>query len=599
MTGGDDAPKFSSSRIFPLLILLLGLVVYSNTIGAPFSFDDYYYVVKNPAVKNFRYFSEPALMEQGISKGVLNQNFRSRRVAEFSFAVNYWLAGPRVEVYHAFNIILHLANAFLVYWLVHLTLRTPLFANGGGLPPGQIKNAALLVALFFVAHPVQTGAVTYICQRFTSMATMFYLLALNLFIVWRMDFEGAGVGDEPADGGRLWRPMVYGLSLLSTLLAMFTKEIAFTLPLMMVLYDGMFLGWSLKMRPWPFLPFLASLLLIPSTILSGGAKYEDVTRLTTSFTETWAGNPAFTYLLTQFRVIVTYLRLLILPLHQNLDYDYPRYTDFFQGPVLGSFIFLCLLLGLAIYLYRCSARQPGAGGGWQRLISFGICWFFLALAVESTIVPLKDLIFEHRLYLPSVGFFLAILGGVGFARARFVRARGAWVSILLVVLLIAMSVAAYTRNSLWADPVALWEDTVRKSPDKFRPHSNLAREYAAYGRLPEAEREYLRALQIDERRPLDHLVLGTIYLGTGRIEKAFESLERAARLDPSNPDIYYFLGLVLTEKGDTKAADLAFQKSQKLDPANFEAKRKMESVLKGVSGAGLDRGPGDSRKNIK
>lgn len=588
MTGGAGVTRFSSFRVYPLLILLLGVIVYSNTLDAPFGFDDYHYIVENPAVKDSRYFFEPSLVEQGITKGILDQNFRSRWVAEFSFAVNYWLAGPRVGGYHAFNIFLHLINALLVYWLVNLTLRTPFFAKGesNGLPKGQVGRAALLVALFFVAHPVQTEAVTYACQRFTSMATTFYLLALDLFIVWRMACTGGvGLGDEQACDGRLRRPIVYGLSLLATLLAMFTKEIAFTLPLMMVLCDGMFFGWSLKRRPWPFLPFLASLLLIPSTIMGGGAKYEDMTRLTASFTETWAGSPALTYLLTQFRVIVTYLRLLILPVQQNIDYDYPRYSGFFQGPVVGSFIFLCLLLGLAIYLYRRSARQPGGEGGWQRLISFGICWFFLALAVESTIVPLKDLIFEHRLYLPSVGFFLVMLGGVEFARARFVRARAAWVSLLLVALLTAMSVAAYARNALWSDPVALWEDTVSKSPDKFRPHSNLAKQYAERGRLPEAEREFLRALQIDNRRPLSHMDLGVNYLGLGKIDKALESLERAALLDTDNPDIYYFLALALTEKGDTKLAALAFKKSQQLDPIKFATRRKLEAILHLRSGA--------------
>ncbi len=578
--GGIGCPR---SRFYPLLILLLGVLVYSNTLDVPFTFDDEYYITENPAVRDFGYFLDHSFMEQGIAKGQLDQNFRSRRVAAFSFTVNYWLAGLQVAGYHSFNLLLHLINALLVYWLVILTQRTPFFADGSGDERlgGQGLRAALLVALFFVAHPVQTEAVTYISQRFTSMSTMFYLLALDLFIIWRLASFSHPREFSPVQSNAGWlpRPVLYCSALLSTLLAMFTKEIAFTLPVVVVIYDGMFFGWPPGRRLWYLLPFLLTLLVIPATILGGSAKYMDVVGLTSSLTEPMSGNPALTYLLTQFRVIVTYLRLLLLPVEQNIDYDYPLYTEFFQAPVTVSFVFLCLLAGMGVYLYCRSASQPAGQGCWQRLVSFGICWFFLTLSLESTIIPLNDLIFEHRMYLPSVGFFLAMLGAGEIAMKRFALLRTTGALLLLVAVLVSMAAAAYARNNLWSDPVALWEDAVRKSPDKWRPHNNLGKEYAKEGRLIEAEREFRQALKINDGVLMAYMNLGALYIGLGKIDLALESLDRAAFLDPSNPEIYSDIGIALSKKGDHEAAAWAFQYSLQLDPSDAETREKLESVL--------------------
>lgn len=592
--------RCSRRRFYPLLVLLIGVLVYSNTLEAPFAFDDDYYIANNPATSDFGYFLDSSKMERGIAAGQLDQNFRSRRVAAFSFSVNYWLDGLKVKGYHLFNILLHLLNGLLVYWLVVLTLRTPFLADA---PSSErlgdnADKAALLVALFFVAHPVQTEAVTYVAQRFTSMATTFYLLALDLFIAWRSAIPGQvrKFGGGRPGAGWLVRSALYGLALLSVLLAMFTKEIAFTLPVTIILYDGMFFGWKRGWRQWALLPFLFSLAIIPATILGGGAKYMDMVSLTASLSQPMAGNPALTYLFTQFRVIVTYLRLLLLPLNQNIDYDYPRYTGFFQAPVTISFVFLFLLVGTAVYLYRCAVRQPAGTGRWQRLIAFGIGWFFLTLSVESSFIPLKDLIFEHRLYLPSVGFLLAMLGGVEIARSRFAPLRSTWALLLLVVLLVTLALAAYNRNNLWRDPILLWEDAARKSPDKLRTHNNLGNLYEVKGWLPEAEREFLQSLKIDSRAPETHMVLGAISMRLGKIDKAQEYFDQSARLDPSNPKLYCLIGKAFAKKGDYKSAETAFLKSLLLNPDDPETRQKLELVRQLLDNAVVQK---DALKPLK
>jgi len=581
-SAAKSAIRGSWSRFYPLIILCLGLAIYSNTIQVPFVFDDEYYIELNPAVHDFRCFLEPSLVEQWIAQGRLDQNFRTRRVAVLSLAVNYWLHGFNVQGYHLFNLCLHLSNSLLLYWLVLLTLRTPLFMRM--LTPERGKRsgppAALLVALFFVAHPVQTEAVTYICQRFTSMATLFYLLALDLFIAWRLDpvrpplAEGAG-----RVGGRTYRPALYGLAVASTLLAMFSKEIAFTLPLMIVVYDVMFFGKFAAKRLWSVLPFLATMAIIPAITLGEGANFEDMARLSTAFTKNGADNEALTYLFTQFRVIITYLRLLLVPINQNLDYDFARSAGFFQAPVLASFAFLTLLSAVGIYFYWRSVRLPDGQGGWHRLLAFGICWFFLTLSVESTIIPLKDVLFEHRLYLPSVGFLLAGLAGLSILRARQTRGRSTGMICLLLSILAVMALATYARNDLWRDPIALWEDSARKSPDKFRPHYNLGKEYVKNDLFVEAEQEFLRAVEIDDQKAKAQMSLGALYVRVGQPARAIAYLERAASLDQYNPDIYHNFGIAYYGTGDYRAAARAFQQVLALNPSDQDARQRLATIL--------------------
>lgn len=480
------------TALFPLLIILLAGAIYANTLQAPFVFDDPYYIISNPAVKHFRYYHDGELVRRAITQEALDQNFLTRRVTFFSFALNYRLHGLRVEGYHVANILIHIGNGLLVYWLVLLTLQTPGFAGGKprattGMSPHVL---ALFAALIFVAHPIQTQAVTYTCQRFTSLATFFFLASISLYVRWRLH----GTAPETAPPGKE-TPVPYWLSLGAATIAMLTKEIAFTLPFVLFLYEGIFFGVPDRRRFLTLTPFAATLLIIPALVLWGGAEYTDIKNLTTSMEGGGQDNAALTYLLTQFRVIVTYLRLLVLPVNQHFDYDVPRATSFFQGPVMLSFALLASFVGLGVYLLRTAAVKQGRNRGWQRLLAFGIFWFFLTLAVESSFIPLLDLLFEHRLYLPSVGFFLVLLALVGMVSQQTGNVGiGRAIGAALLILVVSLAIAAALRNRVWQDSIVLFEDNVRHSPRKARPLNVLADEYYKWGRYEEAFRTYTTAL---------------------------------------------------------------------------------------------------------
>ena len=181
---------------------------------------------------------------------------------------------------------------------------------------------------------------------------------------------------------------------------MFTKEIVLTLPLMIVLYEFCFFGLetntcrkNIKNINWKHLaPFLIMLLIIPLTM--AGARSINLGEIGRLAEETQTISRGH-YLLTQFRVLTTYLRLLFVPLNQNLDYDYPISLTLFHIPTLLSFLLLLLILTAGVVLFRR-----------YRLVSFCIFFFFLTLSVESSIIPIRDVIFEHRLYLPMAGYTL-------------------------------------------------------------------------------------------------------------------------------------------------------------------------------------------------
>lgn len=583
-TGRNRGAWADWKQLYPLLIIALaGFIAYANTFQVPFVFDDDQYIVQNPAVKDFRYYYDNSFTEQAISQAKFDDNFRTRKVTFFTFALNYHLHGLNLQGYHAFNLMVHLTSGLLVYLLAVFTLQTPSGRNGGPEAghPGLAKQLVpLFTSLLFVVHPLQTQAVTYICQRFTSLATMLCLLALVLYIRWRLGVARNGQPDsqDPAAlrGHGAW--VLYCLSLVSTVLAMFTKEISFTLPLIIILYEWMFFGRPSARQLFLLLPFAATMLIIPLVTFSAESHYSDIARLTGSLAKGADQNFAFTYLLTQFRVIVIYLRLLMLPIGQNLIHDIPTYTSFLQPPVFLSFLFLCLLAGLAGFLSYRASHLPHGQGNWQRLIAFGIFWFFISLSVESSFIPLNDPIFEHRMYRPMAGAVFALLGLGELLRQRLNTSGLRFAAVLSVAVLIVLAVATYSRNNIWRVPITLWEDAARKSPNRFRPILNLGTEYARVGRHEEAIRLYKKALLLSTGYSKSMLVYSALE-NTYKTLKKEELLQRnyqeylamlqdALKKNSNDPVLFSHLGILYGKMGRFAEAKAAFLKAMELKPDN-------------------------------
>ena len=517
-----------------LVIVLAGLAAYATTFTMTFNFDDTSNILGNPTIRNF----------SALGFGPLLRS--SRAVGNLSFLLNYQLHGTSVFGYHLLNLLIHLASALLLYWLVILLGRAwpwPATVPGDGTRL-NLTPVALWAALLFVVHPVQTQAVTYIVQRFTSLATCFYLAAVCCYCSARL----AQVRKEP--GSRRAVIVWFSLSLVAVLLAMRTKEIAFTVPFAILLVELLFFPGKLRHRLAMAGAFLATLVVIPLTLIGTKGSLGEMIAALDGVTKVQTIMGRADYLFTQFRVIVTYLRLLLWPVNQNLDYDYPVFHTFLTPPVYLSFLLLLSLMLLGLFLLFKS-RRGGSGAPWQRLIAFGIFWFFLALAVESSFIPIIDVIFEHRVYLPSAGFFIAAAAAMEWLRLSL-RGRQSLVWVTAAVVVLVLAVATVRRNQVWQNEISLWSDVCAKSPNNPRPWNNL----------------------------------GYAYLKHNEPYQALGPLLRSVKLNPSHPDAWNNIGIALDQLGRYRGR---FQRTTQTfsDPRSMNSKALTDWFGKAYNNAGL------------
>ena len=531
-----------SKKVHVAFIVLLGAVLYANTLHAPFYLDDYGHIVTAPLIKDFSFFIHPASAKAYLEYG----GFVSRYVGYLTFALNYRIGGLDVTGYHLVNIAIHLLASLLVYRLVSLTFRTPFFPKdrAGGTADGRAGFIALFSALLFVAHPLQTQAVTYIVQRFASLAALLYLLSLTCYIRGRLS-------QTEADGRHLAAGIWFAAALASAVLAVKTKETAYTLPLVVLLYELLFFPRKMKtVIAAAAALFAAAAVCAGMYIVSSGKPFGAIIAGIDSATRLQTDMSRWDYLATECRVLVTYLRLIILPVQQHLDYDYPVYHSFLDPSVLGSVGLLGTLLAAAVVSVSRSRR----GGSSRdrdyellRLCAFGIFWFFVTLSIESSIIPIADVIFEHRMYLPSVGIFIAAAAAVsffggtgavvpGWPRPQFLAAAAA-----VVVLLGGVTVA---RNSVWCDEVSFWEDNVWKAPRKARVLLHLGQAREKKGDLQGAEKDYLIASRIDPYRTDPYVNLGLIYIQLNRLDDALEQFRTALKIEPDLAEAHNNMGNV-------------------------------------------------------
>jgi tetratricopeptide (TPR) repeat protein len=539
----DAALNFPSQKLSSIIaiftITLITFLIYFNTLSSPFYFDDEHNIIVNYKLRDLSSFWPLS---------------GTRYVGVLSFAINYHFGKLDVFGYHLVNIVIHIINGLLVWWFVFLTFKTPLMERSNGIS----FFFAMFCALIFVAHPVQTQAVTYIVQRFTSLATLFYLLSLILYIKARLLTQV--ITNKSQNSTQKQRNiyikaiLYYLIAIFTTSLAMKTKEISFTLPFMIVLYELIFFSpqntkhqtLNFK-RLYLLIPFIITLVIIPLSLVGANKPLEgtigDLREAAQETEEISRG----VYFLTQFRVIVTYIRLLFLPIQQNLDYDYSLSYSLFDPHTFISFLFLLSIFVAALYLLK---RSWKTNNGYGILASFGIFWFFITLSVESSIIPIRDIIFEHRLYLPSVGAIIAFSSAVFYILVhRKLKPTPLLTVCVLALIAGPLGIGAYQRNLVWKDEVTLWEDVVRKSPEKERGHTNLGLVYYKQGRLEEAAKEYITAIRLNPDYAEAHNNLGLVYYLQGRVEEAIQQYMTALKLTHGFAKAHNNLGVAYYKQG--------------------------------------------------
>ncbi|MBE9527983.1 MAG: tetratricopeptide repeat protein [Proteobacteria bacterium] len=566
------------------LISVAAFILYFNTFSSPFVLDDLAYIQENGSLRDLSNFWPPT---------------NTRFITYLSFALNYRFGGPGVFGFHVVNTLIHIFNGLLIFQITCLCFRSPrlsgFLSSGNGDDSKGIMSTpyllALSVGLIFTVHPVQTESVTYLTQRFASLSTLMYLLGLFLFITARV-----------ARRANL-RHAFYALSIIVVWCAQITKEICFTLPFIITLFEFTFFTGNEKLtrRLARLVPYYVALLIIPFVLLypwpveyGAGGVSEMIMDLQVEEMTTLS---RFDYLITQFRVLITYLRLLVLPVAQNFEYDYQVYTSLFSPAPLASLLFLLGLFTFGVYIY---IRSFALKSPYLLLAAFGISWFFITISIESSIIPIQHVIFEHRLYLPSFGAFLALFSLAYYLIDRYGLSTHSTVAVvLLVVTLLPLSVATVKRNALWADELTLYEDMVVKSPKRVPGHTFLGRIYHERGRLDSAVKEFRTSIELKpddvlarfdlanvlrEQEKMEEAIgefkailiyapehigamtnLGTAYLVTGRLTEAATEYRRALRYDPGHKEAHYNIHLAYKGLGDNTRAEAHFRQYQLLN----------------------------------
>ncbi len=537
--------RLQRSQYLIVVAILAGMVflLYANSFRVPWQFDDRPNIVDNPTV-HLQTLSADHLLR------LLTESYSAsiRFFSYFTFALNFYFGGLNVFGYHWVNLFIHITTGALVFWVVLLTLSLPSQKERYG--PVALR-VAFLTSLLFIAHPVQTQSVTYIVQRMTSMAAMFYLLSMVLYIKARL-----------SSGGR--QILFYAGMAASGLLSMFSKENAFVLPLFIALYEICFLSRREGGLPrWTkskiFLALLGlglvGLLLLGGKyipIIQEGYRYRDFTMSQR--------------MLTQLRVLLHYVTLLVYPhpSRLNLDYDFSLSKSLFD-PISTLLSFMAILFFVAVGIWKMK-KWP--------MLSFFIFWYFGNLVIESSIFPL-DMVYEHRLYLPSIGpifLFSLLLVRLWEKRTPIGKwKREAVFAGMIVLTVFPLSWWTIERNSVWRSEFGLWMDCVKKSPKKGRPHYNLGYYYYTRGQKEKALEEFQLALRLDPRMAPAHFNLGVMDYNEGRLDEAAHHFKQALAINPKYAEAYAYLGEVYSRKGSSEEELDTYRKAFALDPNDIRA----------------------------
>jgi tetratricopeptide (TPR) repeat protein len=567
----------SSTWYYPVrwsILVLLGLVIYSQTFGFGFFFDDIPNIVMNPYIKKFYgpdYIS-PALP-------------LTRLTGRYSFALNYALGHLNPMGYHIFNVIVHFLVTGLVWATAGLLIKFGTCGRSDKLP----KDLAFIVALLFLVHPCQTQAVSYITQRFESMATLFYLGTVYSYLLARTASSGSR------------RIGMFILSGLSAILGMITKEVVVTIPLTILAIEFILLpqkdqkdmsSWQKIIRKlgvgWTCVLFAAVVFLF-GLLLAKLLRYDMGYFFWLQPSESHDGDVITTgrYLLTEMRVFLTLLRLLVFPINQNFDYDYPLSAGLFQPPL--TFVGLCVI-GLTVFLVVKWRRS-------RPIVAFGLSWVLITFSIN--LVQRANVIYEHKLYLISFGFFLSAV----IFLFQSIKQRGIFIG-LLIALVIALTVTSFQRNAVWKDSVTLWEDVLKKAkkqrayaylglayletnryrdavlllntaisrkPDDCASYVNRGWAYYRLGQPDAALKDLNRALDMNPDYYLGRLKRALVYQGLGRFKAAFEDVSKAVDMRPEVQNAYVDRGVLYLMQGKVEDALQDFGRALRIAPFDLEA----------------------------
>lgn len=516
-----------------LAAALLGLgtlAAYHNTFSVPFLFDDNTSIRDNPTIRN--------LLEAWWPPTGGGLTVSGRPFLNFTLALNHAVSGPVVWSYHGLNLLIHLAAGCTLFGVVRRTLERPVLAARFGRDSAWL---ALAVALLWTLHPLQTESVTYIIQRAESLVSLSYLLTLWCFL--RSIEPGAA---------KKWAPLAW----VACLLGMASKEVMVTAPLMLALFDRIFVAGSWR-EVWArrgrfHLALAGTWLLLAGLVLATGNRGGTA--------GLGAGVSPGAYALTQLGAVVHYLRLAFWP--RPLVFDYGTALAGGWSDVWWQALVLIPLAAASLW-----AAWRGRPAGYAAV------FFFVVLAPSSSFVPIAtQTLSEHRMYLPLAGLAVLFVTGLYAAAGRKSLA-------VCAVLVPVLVVATVRRNHDYRTALALWQDTVDKRPGNARALNTLGALHLLEGRLDVARIVLLEAVRVDPRSAEARNSLGNVWMNSGRWAEAIECFEQALALKPADAAARTNLGNALLEAGRLTEGLAHLEAAVRAQPGLADARYNLANTL--------------------
>jgi tetratricopeptide (TPR) repeat protein len=537
-TGFLHAPRLMIAGL-----VLAGIAAYHNSFSGAMLLDDESSIVQDQGIRRLwpltDYLAAP------------------RPVLRLSMALNYAGGGLDVAGYHLVNLAIHLLAGLTLFGIIRRTLLLPRFRHAFD---QQAASLAFVIALLWLVHPLQTGSVTYIVQRAESLMGLLYLLALYGLI-------------RGAQAPRAW--LWYGGSILAFSLGVATKEVMVTAPAVLLLYDRIFLlpSWrEVFRRRWAFytLPYLPGLVwlfvrllpvLTPASLTATGAAAAASAGMNVEGLTPWM------YARTQPEIILHYLRLVFWPHPLILNYEWPVARDL--TPIALSFLAVGVLLAASLW---AAVRHAPVG--------FAGLSFFLILAPTSTVIPIQDLAFEHRMYLPlACVITLAVFGVRHLGERLRIRPRG--LGVLAVAAALMLTARTIARNEVYHSPYAMWSSILERYPRNYRALVNMGTAYYRAQNLQEALAYYLKAIEVQSDEPSLLYNLGMTLQKLNRPDEADAVYERALQHAPPPKQaslIHNQLGLMAIARQDYDRALSHFQEAVRTDPAHAIAHKNLALI---------------------